>query len=186
MGNERLKAFTDAVIAIIMTILVLELEVPSSMTWTAVAELIPNYYAYTLSFFWIGTMWINLHNEWDQFDVINQKVLWSNLILLFLTSLFPYVTKIVSANFYSTVAQVMYAVIVFAVTIANFVLSYTLKKANNTKHEDIISLDSTGWLIPDLAIKIIGFILTLTVFEPAFMISMLLAGVFAVHISLRE
>lgn len=58
MSKERLVAFTDVVLAIIMTILVLELERPSELTWSALWELKTNFFAYTISFFWLGTMWV--------------------------------------------------------------------------------------------------------------------------------
>ncbi len=63
MNKERLSAFADAVLAIIITILVLELEKPTHLNLTGFAELWPNYMAYTISFFWLGAMWINMHNE---------------------------------------------------------------------------------------------------------------------------
>ena len=63
MNKERLSAFADAVLAIIITILVLELEKPSHLSLTGFTELWPNYMAYTISFFWLGAMWINMHNE---------------------------------------------------------------------------------------------------------------------------
>lgn len=64
MGKDRLIAFTDAVLAIVMTILVLELNKPDSISFSGFWALRENFFAYTLSFFWLGTMWVNLHNEW--------------------------------------------------------------------------------------------------------------------------
>ena len=64
MDKDRLIAFTDAILAIIMTILVLELKEPETLSLQGLWALKGSYYAYTLSFFWLGTMWIGLHNEW--------------------------------------------------------------------------------------------------------------------------
>ena len=96
MSKERLVAFTDAVIAIIITILILELEKPTSLTWGAVWDLRMNLFAYTITFFWIGTMWVNMHRAWDNITRINNKLVWISLLLLFFSSFFPYTTSIVA------------------------------------------------------------------------------------------
>lgn len=83
MGKERLMAFTDAVLAIIMTILVLELERPEAATLAALWALKENFFAYALSFFWLGTMWVNLHNEWHGISQISNAVVWWSVVLLF-------------------------------------------------------------------------------------------------------
>ena len=72
MSKERLIAFTDAVLAIIMTILVLELERPNQISWQALWDLRTGFFAYTISFFWLGTMWVNLHRSWDVVDKIKK------------------------------------------------------------------------------------------------------------------
>lgn len=64
MSKGRLEAFADAVLAIIITILALELEKPAHLTYRGFLELWPNYIAYAISFFWLGAMWINMHNDW--------------------------------------------------------------------------------------------------------------------------
>ena len=92
MSKERLIAFTDAVLAIIMTILVLELERPDQISWQALWDLRTNFFAYTISFFWLGTMWVNLHRSWDVIDKINTNLVWSSIVLLFFSSFVPYTT----------------------------------------------------------------------------------------------
>lgn len=99
MSKERLIAFTDAVLAIIMTILVLELKRPDPISWQALLDLGTNFFAYTISFFWLGTMWVNLHRSWDAVDKINSNLVWSSIVLLFFSSFFPYTTALVSADF---------------------------------------------------------------------------------------
>jgi len=66
MNKERMAAFTDAVLAIIMTILVLELEKPATMTLAGLWDLRANFFAYALSFFWLGLMWLTHHNNWEK------------------------------------------------------------------------------------------------------------------------
>lgn len=68
MSKERLTAFTDAVLAIIMTILILELEKPAAISWSAFWDLRMNFFAYTVSFFWLGAMWVNLHQSWHEVE----------------------------------------------------------------------------------------------------------------------
>ena len=80
MRKDRVAAFTDAVLAIIMTILVLELKKPGSLTIEALWNLRFSFFSYALSFFWLGSMWINIHNEWESIDRINSKTLWIVLL----------------------------------------------------------------------------------------------------------
>lgn len=179
MTKERLMAFTDAILAIIMTILVLELKEPTSLSFQGLWEMKDSYFAYTLSFFWLGTMWVGLHNEWQEAKRITMPVIWNSLIVLFCSSLFPYVTKIVSAHFNNSFAQGLYGVIVVLTTISNIFLSTSLAKANQENK----SLGKKvrfrrKWLSIDLAIKTIGFILAITIYPPAMMISVLAVAIF--------
>lgn len=134
MKKERLVSFTDAILAIIMTILILDLKEPSSLTLSGLWALRNSYFAYTLSFFWLGTMWVGLHNEWQYVKRISPAVVWCNLFLLFWTSFFPYVTKIVSEHFYNKTAQVMYGIAVILTTLCNLLLSFLIKKENDNKN----------------------------------------------------
>ena len=108
MNKERLVAFTDAILAIIMTILVLALERPSEPTLQAFWALRNSYLAYALSFFWLGSLWMGLNEVWDSARHIdNATVLWT-LVLLFLASLIPYATDLVSYYFESRIVQCGY------------------------------------------------------------------------------
>lgn len=115
MGKERLTAFSDAVLAIVMTILVLELNLPSAPTLGALWELRISFFSYALSSFWLGTMWTNLHNEWHAVEHVSKSVIWWNLILLFFSSLIPYATSFVNLHFYNTTAQIFYGTVVLSV-----------------------------------------------------------------------
>ena len=180
MSKERLTAFTDAVLAIIMTILVLELNKPETMTWGAVWELRESFFAYTVSFFWLGTMWVNMHRAWHNVEKINNELVLNALILLFLSSFFPYTTSLVADNFNSSVAQTMYGVIVLAVTATNVWMYVELKRLNKggTVEDGFSILDGRGMI--DIVIKVIGLILTLTVFPSAMMWSVLITATFIV------
>lgn len=172
MNKERLAAFMDAVLAIIMTILILELKKPETATLKALWDLKIDYFAYTISFFWLGTMWVNLHNEWHKIKYITPSIVWTNVILLFFSSFFPYVTSFVTSYYNSSVAQGFYGMIVLAVTFCNIVSGYLIKKANENDKEVQKSVKTRmKWLKIDTIIKIIGLIIACTVYPPAMMIS---------------
>ena len=178
MGKERLMAFTDAVLAIIMTILVLELEKPETATFEALWDLKENFFAYALSFFWLGTMWVNLHNEWHDISKVTNAVVWWSVILLFFSSLIPYAIRFVNVDYNSGVTQGFYGIMVLLVTLSNVGLSRALEKANHDE-KDIKGgiADNRKRLYLDIGIKVIALILTLTVFPSAMMISVLITMV---------
>ena len=132
MSKERVVAFTDAVLAIIMTILVVDLDKPDPLTWSGFGKLWPQFLAYAFSFFWLGSMWVHLHIEWSGVKLVDQPVLWTSITLLFFCSLIPYSTSLVAGN----------------------VLSW------------------------DLAIKIVGIMITLTIWPPAMLVFTLAAAMF--------
>ena len=178
MSKDRLAAFMDAVIAIIMTILVLELPKPDPITLGNVLALGNTYVTYILSFFWLGTMWVGLHNEWHHIRVINKKVVWLGIVLLFVTSWIPYSMSVVASDPMNRLGQVLYGMSVLLVTFANLLLSVSLYKC----HFDIDECDSArhAWelrlrYIPDILIKIVGILLSALVYPPAMVYAVLLA-----------
>lgn len=177
MSKERLVAFTDAVLAIIMTILVLELERPEHISWQALWELRTNYFAYTISFFWLGTMWVNLHRTWDNVEKINNQLVWSSLVLLFFSSFFPYTTALVSADFNNSVAQSLYGIVILLVTGCNVWMYRELLKLDKSYRASSYFniLDRAGLM--DIAIKLVGLVLSLTIFPPAMLWAVLITAV---------
>ena len=171
MNKERLAAFMDAVLAIIMTILILELKKPETATLKALWNLRVDFFAYTLSFFWLGTMWVNLHNEWHKIKYITPLIVWVNVVLLFFSSFFPYVTSFVTSYYNSSVAQGFYGIIVLAVTFCNIISGHLIGKANRNDEKLQESLKiRMRWLSIDTIIKIIGLIISCTFYPPAMMI----------------
>ena len=172
MNKERLAAFMDAVLAIIMTILILELKKPETATLKALWNLRVNFFAYTISFFWLGTMWVNLHNEWHKIKYITPSIVWANVVLLFFSSFFPYVTSFVTSYYNSSVAQGFYGIIVLAVTFCNIISGHLIGKANRNDEKSQESLKiRMRWLSIDIIIKIMGLIISCTFYPPAMMIS---------------
>lgn len=181
MSKERLAAFADAVLAIIITILVLELEKPTHLNLAGFMELWPNYMAYAISFFWLGAMWINMHNEWYDVRHITTGTLWATLMVLFFSSLFPYATSIVSANYDNKGAQVFYGIIVLLITFANVNMYASVAKAD-TKIGlgEWMRKHGRGWMTYDIAIKVIGLVLAIAVYPPAMLYSVLVSLLFLV------
>ena len=172
MNKERLAAFMDAVLAIIMTILILELKKPETATLKALWNLRVNFFAYTISFFWLGTMWVNLHNEWHKIKYITPSIVWVNVVILFFSSFFPYVTSFVTSYYNSSVAQGFYGIIVLAVTFCNTISGHLIGKANRNDEKSQESLKiRMRWLSIDIIIKIMGLIISCTFYPPAMMIS---------------
>jgi len=126
MGKGRLEAFSDGVIAIIITIMVLELKVPHEPTLAALGELIPVFLSYILSFVFVGIYWNNHHHLLHMAHTINGRILWANLHLLFWLSVVPFVTAWMGENNFATVPVVLYGVVMNMCGFAFFLLSRAL------------------------------------------------------------
>jgi uncharacterized membrane protein len=111
MSKVRLEAFSDGVIAIIITIMVLELKVPHGADWAALRPLIPVLLSYLLSFVILGIYWNNHHHLLHAAEKISGKVLWANLHLLFWLSLFPFVTSWMGDNHFATIPVAAYGLV---------------------------------------------------------------------------
>lgn len=126
MGKGRLEAFSDGVIAIIITIMVLELKVPVETTLTALLPLVPVLLSYVLSFIYVGIYWNNHHHMLAAASRISGNVLWANLHLLFWLSLFPFTTAWMGENRYATGPTVAYGVVLLMAATAYWLLQRTL------------------------------------------------------------
>ncbi|MBG9367302.1 TMEM175 family protein [Streptococcus sp. NLN64] len=177
MAKERLVAFTDAVLAIIMTVLVLELERPEHISWSAVWDLRMNYLAYTISFFWLGTMWVNMHRVWDGVKQINNTVVWISMLLLFFSSFFPYTTSLVSAEFHNPVGQALYGIVTLLVTAMNILMYRELRKLQEDSYQGESLTDVVRARLLDIVIKLVGLLLTLTILPEAMMWAVLVTAV---------
>lgn len=179
MGKERLVAFTDAILAIIMTILVLELQRPAEPTLAAFWELRTAFLAYAISFFWLGSLWVGLNGVWEKAEHIDTPVIWWNLLLLFLASLVPYATSLCSTYFDSAVMQGFYGVVVILMTVVNHRLHTALERPNRDVPELVSATRAyCRMLLPDIAIKCVGLVLAVAVYPPLMMYSVLVAAVY--------
>ncbi|WP_020648707.1 TMEM175 family protein [Solimonas variicoloris] len=126
MGKGRLEAFSDGVIAIIITIMVLELKVPHAPTLDALRELWPTFVSYVLSFVYVGIYWNNHHHLLHACRSINGGVMWANLHLLFWLSLFPFVTAWMGENHFESLPTALYGAVLLMAALAWSVLQYAI------------------------------------------------------------
>jgi uncharacterized membrane protein len=122
MSKERMEAFSDGVIAIIITIMVLELKVPQGADPSALRPLIPVFVSYVLSFVNLGIYWNNHHHLLQATHAVNGRVLWSNLHLLFWLSLFPFATAWIGENHFAAWPVAVYGVVLLLAAMAYFIL----------------------------------------------------------------
>ena len=126
MGKGRLEAFSDGVLAIIITIMVLEMKVPHGSNLDALQPLLPVFISYVLSFIYIGIYWNNHHHLLQAVNRVSGSALWANVHLLFWLSLGPFATAWMGENHFSLWPVVLYGFILFMAGIAYYILAHCL------------------------------------------------------------
>jgi len=126
MNKERMTAFSDGVIAIIITIMVLELKVPHGSELVELRPVLPVFLSYIMSFVYLGIYWNNHHHLLQAVNKVNGKILWANLHLLFWLSLIPFVTGWIGENELKTWPAALYGIVLLGAAIAYFVLTKCL------------------------------------------------------------
>jgi uncharacterized membrane protein len=126
VGKSRIEAFSDGVIAILITIMVLELKVPHEEGLDALRPLLPVFLSYVLSFVYVGIYWNNHHHMFQAVERVNGRVLWANLHLLFWLSLFPFTTGWASETHFTAIAVALYGVNLFMAGLAYWILALSL------------------------------------------------------------
>lgn len=142
MNTARVEAFSDAVIAIIMTIMVLELKVPHGVDLGALRPLFPIFISYVLSFIYLGIYWNNHHHMFHATHSVNGAVLWANLHLLFWLSLIPFATGWMGENHFDTLPTAVYGVVLLCAAIAYTILQTTI--VLNHKEENKLLAEAIG------------------------------------------
>jgi uncharacterized membrane protein len=122
MSKARLETFTDGVIAILITIMVLELRAPRGTDWAALRPLVPLFITYVLSFIFLAIYWNNHHHMFHAADHVNGKILWANLHLLFWLSMVPFVTGWMGENNFASIPTAIYGVVLLLAAIAYMIL----------------------------------------------------------------
>lgn len=121
-GTERLEAFSDGVLAIIITIMVLELSIPHEAGLSALSSLLPVFLSYILSFIYVGIYWNNHHHMFKVTKRVNGAMLWGNLHLLFWLSLIPFVTAWMGENISSSLPTALYGFVLLMAALAWWIL----------------------------------------------------------------
>src|SRR3569833_1236774 len=122
MSTGRMEAFSDGVIAILITVMVLELPVPHGTTWGALHDALPVLLTYVLSFVYLGSYWNNHHHMLQATDRVTGLILWANLHLLFWLSLVPFTTAWMGENHFAAVPAAAYGIVLLAAALAFFAL----------------------------------------------------------------
>jgi len=164
MHKLRVEMFSDGVIAVIITILVLELHAPDGADWHSLQPLLPDFLGYVLTFVYLGIYWSNHHHMLQAADHVNGAVLWANLHLLFWLSLTPFVTRWMGDHPFATVPVVVYGVDLLLAAIAYTILERTLIKAQGESStlKMAVGNDTKGWA--SIACYVAGLILALAGF----------------------
>ena len=158
MSSSRLEAFSDAVIAILMTIMVLELHVPEGDELSDLHDLVPVFLTYVLSFVYLGIYWNNHHHMLQATDRVTGGVLWANLHLLFWLSLFPFTTGWMGRNHVAHVPTAVYGGVMLMAAIAYYVLQTTIIRAQGpgSTLAEAIGADLKGKASPLLYASAVG------------------------------
>ena len=152
MNKGRLEAFSDGVMAIIITIMVLEIKVPHGDSFSDLKPLIPVFLSYVLSFVYLAIYWNNHHHMMHTIKKITGSILWANMHLLFWLSLVPFTTGWMGENHFSPNSMVLYGTTLLMAAIAYFILQQTIinSQGENSILADAIGKDFKGKISPIL------------------------------------
>jgi uncharacterized membrane protein len=150
MKTTRLEAFSDGVLAIIITIMVLELKVPHAVELAALKPVLPVLLSYVLSFIYLGIYWNNHHHLFQATEEVSGGILWANLYLLFWLSLFPFTTAWMGENHLAVIPTAIYGFVLLMAAIAYYVLQRTIiaKEGRESLLAQAIGKDWKGNLSP--------------------------------------
>jgi uncharacterized membrane protein len=130
MNKTRLEAFSDGVIAIIITIMVLEMKIPRESSWEALIAMAPAFFSYLLSFIYIGIYWGNHHHLLHVVKKVSSGIIWSNMVLLFWLSLIPFATGWMGENHFSSITIATYGGLLNICGIAYTILQRTIMNSH--------------------------------------------------------
>jgi uncharacterized membrane protein len=132
MSTGRMEAFSDGVIAILITVMVLELPVPHGTTWEALRGAVPVLLCYVLSFVYLGIYWNNHHHMLQATDRVSGLMLWANLHLLFWLSLVPFTTQWLGENHFAATPSAAYGIVLLAAAVAYFLLQLVIIRSQGS------------------------------------------------------
>src|SRR5277367_4594909 len=158
MGKDRLTAFSDGVIAIVITIMVLELKVPRGADWAVLVGVVPSFVSYVLSFVYLAIYWNNHHHLIHTVDRVDGLILWANSHLLFWLSLIPAATAWMGDNFLAPLPTAIYGVTLLMPAIAYYLLQTAIMHKQGTQSllAQALGTDLKGKISPVLYFAAIG------------------------------
>jgi uncharacterized membrane protein len=175
LDKNRLEAFSDGVIAIIITIMVLEFDVPKDSSWIALWKLWPVFISYALSFLFVGLYWSSHHHLFHAAEKVNNKILWVNLLNLFFLSLTPFATAWMGENSFSSQTVTLYAVVLTLTVVSYLILVHQLRCLHGhdskfsvtfkgyKKTYITIALNSSAAIIAFLGFPMVAFVLLILI-----------------------
>jgi uncharacterized membrane protein len=148
MEKNRLEAFSDGVIAIIITIMVLEMKVPHGSDFASLKPLLPVFLSYVLSFVYVGIYWNNHHHMLQTVKQVRGSILWANLHLLFWLSLFPFASGWMGENHFAAMPSALYGLVLLMAAIAYTILQKTIiaSQEENSLLAKVVGRDIKGKL----------------------------------------
>lgn len=186
MDPGRLEAFYDAIIAIIVTVLVLELPQPATASLASIWALKTSYFAYLISFLVCANLWQYHHLIYNHVEKINTRIIWLNILLMFVFSLVPYLTIFVANNPNSLIPQLLYGLDFIAVDLILYFMAKTLLKINNNS-EDYLkkALNVREALYIPFMIILVGLIIALLGYPIAISVCCLITMLRSIYYSLN-
>ena len=177
MTKERLFAFSDAILAIIMTILVLELPKPDKITWESIRALLPFFLTFAASFFNLASFWMDWHREWHDVQKISDKTVWCMLFVLFFMAFIPYNTGLLASDMINPVGQILYGLCGMLINLFNSLCYRSIAAvADNSDIREIL-ISRANLLFINTAIMLVGVILSLTVFTRGAIIAVVITSI---------
>lgn len=164
MTTGRLEAFSDGVIAIIITIMVLELQIPNTPDWSGIKALAPKFVSYILSFIYVGIYWNNHHHLIFNTHKINGNIMWSNLAFLFTLSLMPFSTAWMGEHQFKMNTTILYGIVLMSNAVTYGILSYFIAKNEGKNSEFVKAIGGGTKEKLSIAIYLLG--IAVSFFEP--------------------
>lgn len=179
MGKDKLGAFIDAVYAITITICIINIEKPASIEWGALWSVRDSLITYTVTFFMMVSMWIQIHFLWQQIEKIDNAVIWTCMIFLFTSSFIPYTTSLMmEAGFKNRYFSIIYGALTIFISLNLLFIQIACEKCN----EETLGRGKNSKILPsraimsfDIFIKIVGTLISVFLWPPFIIIAVLIA-----------
>lgn len=186
MTTNRLEAFYDAIIAIIVTVLVLELPQPTTASIESILAIKTAYFAYLISFLVCTNIWQYHHIIYAHVERINPKIIWQNILLLLIISILPYLTTFVANNPFSLLAEVLYGLDFILINVILFWMAKSLLEINSDQEHLSNALEVKNAIVIPSIIFIVGLIVALSGYPFAISICCLITVVRSIIYSLKN